>query len=141
MDPPPAPIVWTSSEGSRTGRPPIVRSAAGSGRPSTTRHTSVLVPPMSNVTASGKPAATAAAAPARTPPAGPDRRSAAGSSAASTAGSKPAAEVMTSTSSAIGSSAARYVRQTGRRYALTTVVTVRSYSRNSGDTSLDVVTS
>ena len=61
---------------------PTVRWAAGSGRPSRTRQTSVLVPPMSKVTASGKPAATAAAAPASTPAAGPDSSRAAGRSAA-----------------------------------------------------------
>ena len=60
--------------GSRRDRAP----GAGSGTPPSTRHTSVLVPPMSNVTASGKPAAAAAAAPARTPPAGPESSSAAG---------------------------------------------------------------
>ncbi len=35
----------------------------------------------------------------------------------------------------------RYGAHAGRRYALTTVVTMRSYSRNSGETSLDAVTS
>ena len=54
------------------------------------RHTSVLVPPMSNVTASGKPHAAATAAAARTPPAGPESSSAAGRSAAVPAGHQPA---------------------------------------------------
>ena len=42
IDPPPAPIVWTSSEGRRTGNPPTVRCEAGAGRPS--RCTRTLVP-------------------------------------------------------------------------------------------------
>ena len=42
-------------------------SRSGSGTPPWTRHTSVLVPPMSNATASPKPHATATAAAARTP--------------------------------------------------------------------------
>src|SRR5439155_1851510 len=114
---------------------PTVRWAAASGAPPVTRHTSVLVPPMSTVTASGYPAATAAADPARTPPAGPESSSATGTSAASAAGSRPAADVITSTSSASGPSRRRYSRQTGPSDALMTVVTVRSYSRNSGETS------
>ena len=101
----------------------------------------MLVPPMSKVMASGNPFATAAAAPARTPPAGPDSSNAAGSSAASATGSKPPAEVMTCTSSATSSMPRRYDRQSGRSVAFTTVVTVRSYSRISGDTSWEQVTS
>ena len=89
------------------GRPPTVRWAAGSGRPSMTRHTSVLVPPMSKVTASGKPAATAAAAPASTPAAGPDSSRAAGRSAASSSGTSPPADVITSTSGAKAASRCR----------------------------------
>ena len=100
MEPPPAPIVWMSRDGNRTGYPPIDRCAAGAGSPPCTRHTSVLVPPMSKVMASGKPLATAAAAAARTPAAGPDRRSAAGSVAATAAGRSPPAELITSTDSA-----------------------------------------
>ena len=69
--------------------------------PSSTRHTSVLVPPMSKVMASGKPlaAATAAAGPhARRP--GPTAAAPTGRSAASATGTSPPAEVITSTSSA-----------------------------------------
>ena len=43
-EPPPAPIVCTSSDGTRMGSPSTVRSPAGAGRPSSTRHTSVDVP-------------------------------------------------------------------------------------------------
>jgi hypothetical protein len=93
-------MVCTSSDGSRTGYPAAVRPAAGSGSPPSTRQTSVLVPPMSNVTASEKPQAAATAAPARTPPAGPDSSRATGRSAAAPAGSNPPAEVITSTCSA-----------------------------------------
>ena len=83
IEPPPAPMVWMSSAGRRTGSPATSRPGAGSGTPPRTRQTSVLVPPMSNVTASGYPQAAATAAPARTPPAGPDSNSAAGNRAAS----------------------------------------------------------
>src|SRR6266540_1756878 len=72
IEPPPAPIVWMSRAGSRIGYPATIRDGAGSGTPPRTRQTSVLVPPMSNETASGKPHASATAAAARTPPAGPD---------------------------------------------------------------------
>ena len=71
-------MVCTSSEGSRTGNPATVRSAAGSGAPPRTRHTSVLVPPMSKVTASAKPHAAATSAAAATPPAGPESSRVAG---------------------------------------------------------------
>ena len=100
IEPPPAPMVCTSSDGNRTVNPPTSRSAAGAGAPPRIRQTSVDVPPMSKVTASANPLAAAAAAPARTPPAGPDSSSEAGSSAASAAGSSPPADVMTSTSAA-----------------------------------------
>ena len=48
---------------------------------------------------------------------------------------------MTTTRSAASARPARYGRHTGRNAALTTVVTVRSYSRISGDTSYDAHTS
>ena len=140
-NPPPAPTVCTSSDGSRIGNPPTRRPGAGSGTAPRTRQTSVDVPPMSNVIASGASLAAAIAAAASTPPAGPDNNSAAGSAAASVNGTSPPAEVITSTSRARGASRSRYARHAGRRYALTTVVRVRSYSRNSGDTSTEHVTS
>ena len=85
IEPPPAPMVCTSSDGSRIGNPATRRSPAGAGRPPSTRQTSVLVPPMSKVTASSNPAPRAAAAAAMTPPAGPDSNKATGRSAASVA--------------------------------------------------------
>ena len=74
MLPPPAPTVWMSSIGSRTGRPATSRSVDRPGRPSRISETSQLVPPMSKATASPAPIPTAAA----TPPAGPDSSSRAG---------------------------------------------------------------
>ena len=103
IDPPPAPMVWMSRLGRRTGKPPAIRPGAGSGTQPRMRQTSVLVPPMSKVTASVNPAAAAWAAAATTPPAGPDSRRATGRSAASVAGTRPPAEVITTTSSANGS--------------------------------------
>ena len=108
-------MVWMSSEGRRIGNPAARRPAAGSGTPSRTRHTSVLVPPMSKVMAPSKPAATAAADPAITPPAGPDSSNATGRSAASPVGMSPPAEVITSTSSATPDKPRRYERHRGRR--------------------------
>ena len=115
IEPPPAPMVCTSSDGMRIGSPATDRSPAGSGAPPCTRHTSVLVPPMSKVTASGQPLATAEAAAARTPPAGPLSSSAAGIRAPSSRVARPPADVITSTSSATPASPSRYVRQVGRR--------------------------
>ena len=48
-EPPPAPIDCTASIGWRSGRSPVMRSSAISATPSTIRQTSVVVPPMSNV--------------------------------------------------------------------------------------------
>ena len=108
-------MVCTSNDGIRIGKPATVRCPAGDGWPSKTRQTSELVPPMSNVMASGKPAATAAAAPANTPPAGPLNNSAAGRSAAAATGTNPPADVMTNTDSANGANRCRYDRHTGRK--------------------------
>ena len=98
IDPPPAPIVCTSSDGEPHREPADDRARpAGAGRPSSTRHTSVLVPPMSKVTASGHPLATAAAAAGQHAA----RRAATaaattGCSAAASAGTRPPADVITS---------------------------------------------
>ena len=81
MLPPPAPMVWMSSEGSRTGKPATACSAVTAGAPSRIRHTSVLVPPMSKLSASGKPQARPPRPRPARPPAGPESSSAAGSSA------------------------------------------------------------
>ena len=56
IEPPPAPTVWMSIDGSRTGKPATLRSNAISALPSRTRQTSVEVPPMSNVMRSPRPA-------------------------------------------------------------------------------------
>ena len=88
------------------------RSAAARAPRPCTRHTSVLVPPMSNATASGNPQASASAAAARTPPAGPDRSSRAGCAAASSSGTSPPADVITSTSPASGARPAQVGRST-----------------------------
>ncbi len=95
-----------ATAGAPAARRPTARPPARARRPRT-RHTSVLVPPMSKVTASGKPHASAMAAAAATPPAGPDSRSDTGTSAARSMGTSPPAEVITATSSAASASAAR----------------------------------
>src|SRR5207245_3347618 len=139
IEPPPAPTVCTSSAGSRIGKPATTRSEAGSGTRPRTRHTSVLVPPMSKLTASAKPHAAAISAAARTPPAGPDSNNDA--AGAPDTGTSPPAEVMTSASDANAASCIRYGAHAGSRNASTTVVTMRSYSRNSGLTSCEHTTS
>ena len=81
----------------------------GAGTPSCTRHTSVLVPPMSNATASAKPHAPAIAAAARDATGRArqqqPRRVGGGFGRAAT---NPPAEVITSTSSATGPRLPRY---------------------------------
>ncbi len=121
-DPPPAPMVRIASDGRRTGSPATRRVPVGAGTPPCTRHTSVLVPPMSNATASPKPHARATAAAARTPPAGPERSRRAGCAAASDNGTRPPADVITSTSSASGARLSRYGAHTERNAASAAVV-------------------
>ena len=53
MEPPPAPIDSTATIGRRTGYPARRRCADVSATPSAMRHTSVVVPPMSNASARG----------------------------------------------------------------------------------------
>ncbi len=72
MEPPPAPIECTASIGSRNGRPASMRVSVISAAPSTTRHTSVVVPPMSKVSARGNAISRANCTQADTPAAGPD---------------------------------------------------------------------
>ena len=75
IDPPPAPMVWMSIIGTRTGRPyPISLSAVTAGRPSRITPTSKLVPPMSQLITFRCPARRATWAAAFTPAAGPDIR-------------------------------------------------------------------
>ena len=101
----------------------------------------MLVPPMSNATASGSPHAAATAAAARTPAAGPERSSRAGCSTASASGTSPPAEVITSTIPAAVDRRRSDGAHTERSAASATVVAMRSYSRNSGDTSWEQTTS
>ena len=70
--PPPAPTVFMSTCGTLSGMLPMRLSTVTRSSPSWTRHTSVLVPPMSQVMTPPKPAAFAAPTPAVTPPAGPE---------------------------------------------------------------------
>ena len=102
----------------------------------------MLVPPMSKLTASANPHAAAISAAARTPPAGPESSSDAGSPRA--AGRRARGRRPTS-SPALRSPRSRAASdsgvQTGSRNASTTVVTMRSYSRNSGLTSCEHTTS
>ena len=67
----------------------------------------MLVPPMSKLTASGKPHAAAISAAARTPPAGPDRSSDAAACTASPTGMSPPADVITNASGAKDATRAR----------------------------------
>ena len=126
--------------GSRTGRPPTSCIGAGSGTPPRIRQHVRARPAhveRDRVRESARDATTAAA---RTPPAGPDRSSAAGSSAAT----RRAPDRRPRSSRApVGERAEpnRYGRHRGRSAAFTTVVTIRSYSRNSGETSCEHVTS
>ena len=64
----PLPTVCTASVGSRTGNPPTSRSCSRRGSPSVMAQTSVDVPPMSNVSAFGKPASEAIRADTRRRP-------------------------------------------------------------------------
>ncbi len=73
MLPPPAPTVVMSIIGTLSGNPAILYSRVTPGRPSVTRHTSVLVPPISKVIVLRKPASSAAVVAPTTPAAGPDR--------------------------------------------------------------------
>ena len=72
IEPPPAPTVWTSSVGSRIGRPPTSRSLERDASPPTIAQTSVEVPPMSNAIAFSIPARRASRLAPTTPAAGPE---------------------------------------------------------------------
>ena len=126
--------------GSGTRRP--TRVGAGAGTPPARGTRRCWCRPCRTTTASAKPHAAATAAAARTPPAGPDSSSRAGCAAASASGTSPPADVITSTSSASAREPARGTARTPARSAASaTVVTMRSYSRNSGDTSCEHTTS
>ena len=102
----------------------------------------MLVPPMSKLTASAKPHAAAivgrGAHAARRARQQQRRRRAA---RRRSTGTSPPADVITSASGANAASWRRYGAHTGSRNASTTVVTMRSYSRNSGLTSCEHTTS
>ena len=75
MLPPPADTVSTSTRGSAIGTPATSPPGSTSGSPSRSSPASALVPPMSIVSASSKPARRATAAAPTTPPAGPESAS------------------------------------------------------------------
>ncbi len=75
IDPPPDPIAFTSTIGTRTEYPLISPSARMSGCPRLIKAMSQLVPPMSTVIRSSIPAARPTSRPLMTPAAGPDRKS------------------------------------------------------------------
>ena len=96
IEPPPAPIVWMSAIGNRIGTPPTTDSAVTCALPPRTAATSVLVPPMSNVSTSRARARPATNAEPATPAAGPERTHAAGRSAAVAASTTPPDDCITS---------------------------------------------
>ena len=105
MLPPPAPTVWMSSIGSRTGSPATVRSVERPAPPPRISETSQLVPPMSKAIASRAPPEASTAA---TPPAGPDSSSRAGCAAASASEHRPPLDCISSGS---GSPRSRHRRR------------------------------
>ncbi len=117
--------------------------------------TSVDVPPMSNVITLSIPASSAAYAAPVTPPAGPDNIVVIGARAAFSAEMIPPLDCITCTRTLAALRGVfladqtarmcswaplRYRLITGARYALITVVEVRSYSRNSGRISCETDT-
>jgi hypothetical protein len=96
MLPPPAPTVFTSTIGVRTGYGPMKPSAVMSGSPPRTTATSLLVPPMSSETKSRTADRSAANLAPMTPAAGPERKSVTGCCAATPAETIPPRERITS---------------------------------------------
>ena len=142
-DPPPAPMVWIASAGSRIGKP------ADRARRGGLRHAALDQAHVGAGAAHverdrvGEAARRARRRPRRARrPQDPRAASAPDARPRPTSGTSPPADVITSTSSASGADAARgTARHTGRSAASATVVTMRSYSRNSGDTSCEHTTS
>ena len=95
MLPPPAPIVFTSTIGARTGYGPMNPPEVMSGFPPLTTATSLLVPPMSRETKSRTSERSAAKRAPTTPAAGPERKSVTGCRAASPADTSPPRERIT----------------------------------------------
>jgi hypothetical protein len=99
MLPPPAPMVRTSTIGTRTGsRKSSSTDSASCGRPCSEMPTSKLVPPMSAVTIRSNPAWEAIRAAAITPAAGPERIMCAARSPIRAAGTAPPLDCMISAS-------------------------------------------
>ncbi len=94
-EPPPAPAVWISSMGTRTGNPLTWPSmVVGGSRLASSRATSVDVPPMSKVSSRSMPARRAMLSAPVTPPAGPDKMVRTGSRAAAGAERMPPEDCM-----------------------------------------------
>jgi hypothetical protein len=122
-----------------------VRSAERSAAPPEIRQTSVEVPPISNESASAKPALVAIRAAPTTPPAGPDSSDQEACAAASSRLETPPDERITSGRGSPARShasprASKYAASVGPRDASAVVVEARSYSLNSGATSCDATT-
>ena len=99
MEPPPAPMVWTSTIGTWMGIAySTSRSELTAGTPPRMSPTSQLVPPMSQVITFSKPAPAAVYAAAITPEAGPDMTVFTAASAATRAETVPPLPRMTRTS-------------------------------------------
>src|SRR6478609_11281716 len=131
-------MLATSTAGARTGKSPTLVSRVISGRPETHTATSVDVPPMSKVRMRSKPAYDATNDAPLTPPAGPDRTVWTGFLHAASRLISPPSERTTWIGARTCAAArpsrtfVRYFSSAGATYAFTNVVTVRSYSRNSG---------
>ena len=95
MEPPPAPIARISIIGAMIGQPSMRLSSTVSASPSTITPMSELVPPMSMVTTSARPARPARNWAPTTPPLGPDMTVRAGYSRAVPAGITPPFDCMT----------------------------------------------
>ena len=142
IDPPPAPMVWTSSDGNRIGEPAHLPLGRRGG--SAAEDEADVGRGAAHVEGDGVGEAVGGRRGRRRPARRRPARTGAGRPAARrrrTRAVSPPADVMTSTSSARPSRPAQVRAAPGRSMALTTVVTVRSYSRISGDTSCEQVTS
>ena len=110
IEPPPAPIDSTSTEGARTGNSPTFVSRVIVGVPSRQTATSVEVPPMSKVRMLSKPERFATNDAPPTPPAGPERTVCTGISIAASTLIRPPSERITCTSEPAPSSWRRLLR-------------------------------
>jgi hypothetical protein len=105
-----------SRVGTRSGTPPISRSKARPGRPSRTKATSVLVPPMSKVAIASKPAWAAIHAAPATPALGPESAVRTGTRAASSTDIVPPLDWLMYGAAGMPSASTR--RRNARTYAL-----------------------